>query len=118
MNEWTIYWITRLDKIHFINDFICLTFIIVVVIFGIATFFLWLDGENEKAFCCLKITLILFIIAFISCLIVIFIPTTKQMLLIKDVPAIINSKETSKLRVALNKLLDEYINKDKEKEKK
>ena len=118
MNEWTIYWITRLDEIK--DTFTDSTFMLflLLVFFSIILVMAYNYDDKEMTKIILRLLICDLFCMFLLTIGNMVIPTTKEMLLIKGVPAIVNSKETGKLRVALNKLLDEYINKDKEKEKK
>ena len=109
MNEWAIYWITRLDRINLFFEAFAFMFFLFTLGFIISSIFAWVEEDENQFKKSILSTFILGLI-FVFCLVShIFIPTTRDMLLIKGVPAIVNSKEAGKLRVALNKLLDEYL---------
>ena len=119
MNE--MYWITRMDGVNtfliICEIFICLTFI------WLAVTFLFADSSEEKRTSA-KGSICTGIIALIVGLLLVFIPTTKEMLLIYGVGGTIDyikGNDTAKglpdkAVKALDKYLDE-LSKDKQDEK-
>lgn len=95
ITESEIYWITRLDAFHeLIAPVVILSFIL-----DLALFFngIYLASENDrmrrKFFLCCHAILLIDIILVVG---KIFLPTTKEMVVIKAVPFIANSKIVSK----------------------
>lgn len=97
ITESTVYWITRLDGIHNFLISLCIITGILAVLSLIILFstFMVCEGKEEfhkamelelRAF---FISIVLFVVFFLAS---VFIPTTKEMALIKILPAISNSK--------------------------
>ena len=101
ITESTIYWITRMDGIHDFLIGLCiitgiLAILILITLFS--TFMVAIEGEEEfhpamkfelRAFFIIIALLVVFFLASV------FIPTTKEMALIKVLPAISNSRFVS-----------------------
>ena len=96
----TIYWITRMDGIHDFLIGLCIITSILAVLSLIILFstFMACEGKEEfhtaikfelRAF---LIGIVLFVVFFLAS---VFIPTTKEMALIKVLPAISNSRFVS-----------------------
>lgn len=96
----TIYWITRMDGIHDFLIVLCIITGILAVLILITFFstFMVYEGKEEflpamkfelRAF---LIGIVLFVVFFLAS---VFIPTTKEMALIKVLPAISNSRFVS-----------------------
>lgn len=96
----TIYWITRMDGIHDFLIVLCIITGILAVLILITLFstFMVYEGKEEfqpamkfelRAF---LIGIVLFVVFFLAS---VFIPTTKEMALIKVLPAISNSRFVS-----------------------
>ena len=96
----TIYWITRMDGIHDFLIVLCIITGILAVLSLIILFstFMVCEGKEEfhkamkfelRAF---LIGIVLFVVFFLAS---VFIPTTKEMALIKVLPAISNSRFVS-----------------------
>ena len=100
ITESTIYWITRMDGIHDFLIGLCIITGILAVLILIILFstFMVCEGKEEfhkamelelRAF---FISIVLFVVFFLAS---VFIPTTKEMALIKVLPAISNSRFVS-----------------------
>lgn len=100
ITESTIYWITRMDGIHDFLIGLCIITGILAVLILITLFstFMVYEGKEEfhpamkfelRAF---LIGIVLFVVFFLAS---VFIPTTKEMALIKILPAISNSRFVS-----------------------
>ena len=100
ITESTVYWITRLDGIH---NFLSILSIITgapAVLSLIAFFATFMISEGEEEFhTAMKLELRAFLIGIVLfvvfSLVSVFIPTTKEMALIKVLPAISNSRFVS-----------------------
>lgn len=98
ITESTVYWITRMDSIHIFLSGLCIFFGILIVLSLIVFFaiFMICDDITYKKFGIFLrtfwISSALFIMFFF---ISVFIPTTKEMALIKVLPAISNSRFVS-----------------------
>lgn len=95
ITESAIYWILKLDDIH------CLIVIIAVVALltsiisgtGVAIFWdAWCDEDKKRLIICKKCFFVLIPVLCVSVLTATFMPTTKQMAMIKIIPAIANSE--------------------------
>jgi len=109
MNEWTIYWITRLDEIKDTFSGFTLMLFFLLILFSIILVMAYSSDDKKISKIILGIIICDLFCMFLLAIGNMVIPTTKQMLLIKGVPAIVNSREASKLRTAMNILLDDYI---------
>ena len=100
ITESTIYWITRLDGIHDFLIGLCIITGILAVLSLITFFATFMVSEGEEEFhpamkfelraCFISIALLV-----VFSLVSVFIPTTKEMALIKVLPAISNSRFVS-----------------------
>lgn len=124
MTESTMYWLTRLDHVHsFLNSFgclLCLTVLLTIVICVIA----WIvrtineqwnyenhvDLDWKAANSVLKITRPIAVLAVSLCiaveLLIMFIPTTREMAAIKVVPALASPENCQKLKTISSDILD------------
>lgn len=124
ITEWSVYWILKLDSISglFIGFTCCFA--------GFAFFSMmgWFINAGEdcisKALSCKKRFYISALIAGLLAVPTCLIPTTKQMAMIKVIPAIANSEEVKQLRGDAKELYDlgieaakEYLSKKTENEK-
>lgn len=100
ITESTVYWITRMDGIHDFLIGLCIITSILVVLSLIILFSTFMASEGEEEFhpamkfelraCFISIALL--VVFFLAS---VFIPTTKEMALIKVLPAISNSRFVS-----------------------
>lgn len=90
MDETTIYWITRLDGINvlFVS---CMILSLVSTLLGIA---LWVDSnehcEEDGVALAKRIVKITFSLLVLFVLALVFTPTTKEMIAIKGIPAVVD----------------------------
>lgn len=116
-----IYWITRLDSIHCV--FSILAIICTIVTFVTIIFFAEGDDPEAKSF--FKVSKRSFFIVVFSIIISIFVPTSKEALMIWGIGGTIDyikSNDTvkqlpDKCIDALDKFIDEYSEKDEKDEK-
>ena len=100
ITESTIYWITRMDGIHNFLIGLCVITGILAVLILIILFSTFMASEGKEEFHkAMKLELRAFLIG-IALIVVfflasVFIPTTKEMALIKVLPAISNSRFVS-----------------------
>lgn len=97
ITESTVYWITRLDGIHNFLISLCIITGILAVLSLITFFATFMVSEGEEDFhpamkfelrtCFISIALLA-----VFFLVSVFVPTTKEMAMIKVLPAISNSK--------------------------
>lgn len=104
ITESTVYWITRMDSIHiFLTVFYILSGVLAAFSFILffATFMVCngIEGKEKEFYSAMKLELKTFFTGIISFIIIflisVFIPTTKEMALIKVLPAISNSRFVS-----------------------
>ena len=97
----TIYWITRMDGIHDFLIGLCIITSILAVLSLIILFSTFMvcngiEGKEKEFYSVMKLELKTFFTGIISFIIIflisVFIPTTKEMAMIKVLPAISNSK--------------------------
>ena len=119
ITESDVYWITRCDVFA---D----TSIHIVVLLLIFAFTVWMGGliwsiqeERERIACITsKVAIVSILLSIVLCIGRIFIPTTKEMVAIKAIPVVANSKLVSKdAEVYIRRLLDIAIEKTKKKGK-
>ena len=114
-----IYWLTRLDPIRDSCGFYC--FIAIFLILGCSV--AWSYGKNENEHVPLWLggigTVFFSLLLMFSIIVQIFVPTTKEMAMIKITPAIVNSdfvqedlpKETKELYSMAKQYLQEKVKK-------
>jgi len=108
ITEWTIYWITRLDNIRTALGIVLgISVIPMFVMLGV----FWTDDEMEKLHRIRKWILSWIIIL----LIVVFIPSTKDMIAIKVIPPVVNNEEVRKMPEEFLKFLNSYLEGKQEK---
>lgn len=96
ITESTVYWVTRLDGIHNFLSILCII-TGVPAVFSLVTFATFMVSEGEEEFHpAMKFKLRTFFISIallaVFFLVSVFVPTTKEMAIIKVLPAISNSK--------------------------
>jgi hypothetical protein len=85
LNEWTLYWILKLDNFHFALFVFCLLFLSCAIALIIV-------GSNDSKVKFINIGTFLFVPLFVVSLIgVILLPSTKQMAMIYVIPKLVNS---------------------------
>lgn len=124
INESTLYWVTRLDNILVFCG-ISLPLCLVFLLFAFFCF-IGVTDEDNKAFAkrLLIFNLILSgLLVPLDIATLVFLPTTKEMVVIKVLPKIVNSDFTQKdlpaeakeLYVLAKQALDQYVNKGEKK---
>ena len=112
ITESMLYWITRLDRLSAFCELFAVVSGIAAAVLFIVLCILWVDpdGGDEARKRSLKVFLSLFGSFLIFASGAIFVPTTKEMVLIKVVPAIVNSDlVTDQLPKDARKLYQEAI---------
>ena len=102
ITENTIYWITRLDNIRYMSVLVCLIGILV----GAFAFYRWWDIHDrwwlsEDSYLAHMAWvffpgLLAAVLFLVGCGILLFVPSTKEMVAIKLIPKIVNSEFTQK----------------------
>ena len=88
ITESDIYWITRFDNIHVLSGFLILLPVVFLLFFNLACLF---EGR-EYAFWAIFLNVLASCLLVVGILGVTFVPTTKEMIVIKVVPKIANSE--------------------------
>lgn len=95
ITESAIYWILKLDDIQLLTVIIAVVALLTSIIFGTgwAVFWdAWRDEDKKRLSICKKCFFVLISVFCVSVLTATFMPTTKQMAMIKVIPAITNSE--------------------------
>lgn len=115
---WEIYYILKLDSLVKF----CVVFSICFGLFAFVSAIAWLENNNEQKYeiakTCKKRFFKAIIVFFVVLFITLVIPTTKEMAMIKVIPAIVNSEAVDTLKGDAKDLYNLGIKATKEKLKK
>ena len=118
ITENDVYWITRCDVFAGVTTHIVVLLLIFAVIAWMGGL-IWSIGEKESVRIVRKATVVAIVsilLSIVLCIGRIFIPTTKEMVAIKAIPVVANSKLVSKdAEVYIRRLLDIAIEKTEKK---
>lgn len=109
ITSWQLYCLTRLDYIQDSATFFALFSFVVAVTASLILLLpdIYDDDDNKKK--CKKVILVSLMLWIPSCLLSLFIPTTKEMAAILILPKIINKEKAQELPDNLLNLANEWI---------